>query len=97
MRIAYKKAGFLWNPARLLLVFNYSDAKTTLFRRNKCELFRLKKGNPVENGGATNQEGGKSGQKRVALQSINFDQAKAQKAKNTQAQKCIADVKFLHE
>jgi hypothetical protein len=61
-----------------------------------CELFRIEKGNSIQNGCAANQKCGKSGQKRVALKSIEFDQAKTQEDKNTKTKKSIANERFLH-
>jgi hypothetical protein len=52
-------------------------------REKEIGLFRAEKGDSVKNGGATNQKGSKGGQKRIALNSVDLDEAKAQKDKNT--------------
>ena len=52
----------------------------------------MKDRKPINDGGTTDQKGGKGGQKWVALQTIDFDEAETQEDKHTKAEQSIAEV-----
>ena len=77
-------------PGFDIFSLQYEQQRNSIVRV-QVELIRVEWGQPVNNGGATNEQGGKSWKKWVALRASNFKETKTQEDENTEAQQSIAD------